>query len=149
MATTRACGSRLVGVALELDAFLEIDEVKLDLLRAAPEREVGDDDVEQRGFAGTGLAGDERVLARALADGEILQLGRAGAADGDAQFVRGFPRPDLLRLRARPARTALRRGWNPCCSRRPCDRARRRDPAAGGASNTSVAARLRLAAGRE
>ncbi len=34
-------------VALELDAFLEVHQVKLHLLRAAPQRQVGDDDVEQ------------------------------------------------------------------------------------------------------
>ena len=87
MATTRACGRCSAGVAFEFDALLEIHEVKLDLLRAARQREVGDDDVEQRGFAGPGLAGDKRVLARAFADGEVLQFGRAGAADGHAQFL--------------------------------------------------------------
>jgi hypothetical protein len=40
----------LHGVALELDAFLEVDEVKLDLLGAAREREVGDDDVKSVDF---------------------------------------------------------------------------------------------------
>ena len=34
-------------VAFELDALFEVDEIKLDLLRAAPQREIGDDDVEQ------------------------------------------------------------------------------------------------------
>ena len=138
----------LGGVALELDAFLEVDEVKLDLLRAAPQREVGDDDVEQRGFAGTGLAGDERVLARAFADGEVLQLGRAGAADGHAQFVGGVlasrsPRPagatcangTSTRLESRLLRPTL---WmNSVAS-----------SGAGGASSSQARSRERLAGER-
>ena len=88
-------GQAVRGVALELDALLEIHQVELHLLRAAPQGQVGDDDVEQGGFAGAGLAGDQRVLAGALADGEILQLGRAGAADRHAQFAGGVLAPDL------------------------------------------------------
>ena len=87
------------GVALELDALLEVHQVELHLLRAAPQRQVGDDDVEQGGLARTGLAGDQRVLAGALADGEVLELGRARAADR-ARAARSVvsSRPDL-RLR--------------------------------------------------
>ena len=94
------------GVALELDALLEVDQVELDLLRAAPQRQVGDDDVEQGGLAGAGLAGDQRVLARALADGEVLELGRAGAADRRraARSVVSLA-PDLA-----PARRDVREG---------------------------------------
>ena len=92
MATTLRVRQMLRGVALELDALFEVDEVELDLLGAAGEREVGDDDVEEGRFARTGFAGKERVLARALADGEILEFRRAGAADGDAQFVGGVAR---------------------------------------------------------
>ena len=47
-----------VRVAFELDAFLEVHQIKFDLLRTAPEREICDDDVEQRGLAGTGLSCD-------------------------------------------------------------------------------------------
>lgn len=89
-------GQAFRAVAFELDALFEVDEVELDLLGTAPEREVGDDDVEEGGFAGTGFAGEQRVLACALADGEVLQLGRAAAADGDAQFAGGFEGPDVL-----------------------------------------------------
>src|SRR5207253_1624955 len=69
-------------VALELDTLLEVHEIKLHLLRAAPKREVRDDDMEQRRFAGASLARDERVLARAFANGEILEFGRTAASDG-------------------------------------------------------------------
>ena len=81
------------GVGFELDAFFKVDEVELDLVRAAREREVGDDDVEQGGLAGTGLAGEQGVLAGTFADREVLQLGRASAADGDAQLVGGLVFP--------------------------------------------------------
>ena len=87
------------GVALELDALLEVHEVKLHLLRAAPEREVGDDDVKQRGLAGTGLARDQAVLPRALTEREVLQLRRARAADRHAQFARRLQRPHLIVVR--------------------------------------------------
>src|SRR5205814_7042938 len=80
--------------AFELDAFLEVHEVKLDLVRTAPQSKVGDDDVEQGGFAGAGLAGDKRMLAGAFAERELLELGRAGAPDGDAQFVGGLQSPE-------------------------------------------------------
>jgi hypothetical protein len=60
----------LRGVALEFDAFLEVDQVELDLLRAAGECEIRDDDVEERRFARASLACKERVLAGALADRE-------------------------------------------------------------------------------
>ena len=85
----------LLGVALELDAFFEIDEIELHLVRAASEGEVGDDDVEKRRFAGPGFAREERVLARPFADGQKLVFGRAGAANGDAQFAGGVVGPHL------------------------------------------------------
>src|SRR5205085_3693033 len=68
-------------VALELHALLEIDEIELDLLRTAPQGEICDDGMEERRFSGTGFSSDQHVLPRAFADGEILQLGRARAAD--------------------------------------------------------------------
>ncbi len=81
------------GVAFELDAFLEIHEVKFHLIRAAPERQVRDEHVKQCGFARTGFAGDQTVLARALAEREVLQLRRASPPDGDAQFARCLQTP--------------------------------------------------------
>ena len=45
--------------------------------------------MEQGGLAGTGLAGDQHVLAGALADGEHLEFLGAGAADRHAQFLAG------------------------------------------------------------
>ena len=54
----------------------------------------------------------QRVLARAFADGDVLQLGRARAADGHAQFGGRVLRPQISRRREPRAKTALRRGWN-------------------------------------
>ena len=93
------------GVALELDALLEIYEIELDLIGAAREGEVRDDDVEERGFSRASLAREKPVLARAFADGEILEFRRARASDGDAQFVRRVVRPEL-----RGRRGDLRKG---------------------------------------
>src|SRR5262249_42050969 len=56
-------GQTLGSVAFKLDAFLEIDEVKLHLLRAVVESGVGNQHVEQGGFTGAGLPGDEHVLS--------------------------------------------------------------------------------------
>ena len=83
-------------VAFELDTFFEVHEVKLHLLGAARQREVRDDDVEQRGLAGTGFARDERVLASALAEFEPLQFRRAGTPDGHAQFLGGDTQPNVF-----------------------------------------------------
>src|SRR5260221_1647293 len=80
-------------VAFELDALLEVHEVKLDLLRAAPQRQVRDEHVKEGRFSGAGFSGNERVLACSLADGEVLQLGRAGTPDRHAQFFRSFDGP--------------------------------------------------------
>ena len=91
-------GQLLGGIALEFHALLEVNEVELDLVRAARQREVGDDDVEQGGLAGTGLACEQRMLARAFADGQVLQLGGTGAADGNAQLVGGVICPQFVRL---------------------------------------------------
>ena len=75
------------GITFELHAFLEIDEIELDLLRAAPQRQIGDDDMEQRGLAGAGFAGDKHVLAGAFANRQHLEFLGPGAADGHAHFV--------------------------------------------------------------
>jgi len=92
-----ACVREFVGgVAFEFDAFFEVDEVKLDLVWAVPEGEVGDDDVEEGGLAGAGLARDEAVLAGAAAECEVLEFGCAGAADGDTDFVGGVGGPELV-----------------------------------------------------
>ena len=52
-------------IALEFNAFFEIHQVKLHLFRTAPQREVGDDDVEQSGFARAGFTRNQaRPIAR-------------------------------------------------------------------------------------
>jgi hypothetical protein len=68
------------GVGLELDALLEIHEVELDLVRAVPQRQVRDEHVQHRGLAGAGLAGNQRVLVRALTQRQVLQPRGPGPA---------------------------------------------------------------------
>ena len=86
-------GEAFFGVAFEFDAFFEIDEIELYLIGGAGEGEVGDDDMEEGGFAGTGFAGEEGVLAGAFSDGEVLEFGGAGSADGDFEFLGGVVGP--------------------------------------------------------
>ena len=102
---TRACGAAGGCHSISNSTpFLKSTRIKFHLLRAAPQREIGDDHMEQRGFAGTGLARDKRMLARAAADFEILQFRRTRAADGHAQQGGGLFRPHLPLLRERSAR---------------------------------------------
>ena len=68
------------GVDLELDAFLEVDQVELELVGAVPQGAVGDQGVQQGRLARAGLAGGEHVLRGPFAQLEVLQLGGAGAA---------------------------------------------------------------------
>src|SRR5206468_8834579 len=65
------------GVTLKFDALLEVHKVELDLVRTAPQGEVGDQYVKQSGFARAGFAGNEGMLARAFSQSEVLELGRA------------------------------------------------------------------------
>ena len=92
MATTRACGSCVRGVGLELDALLEVDQVELDLVGAVAQGQVGDQHVQQGRLARAGLAGDQHVLRGALAELEVLQLRRAGAAERHVDAARGCRR---------------------------------------------------------
>src|SRR5690606_5462870 len=79
----RPCVRKLGGrVGLELHATLEVDEVKLELVGRVPEGEVGDERVQQRALARTGLARDERVLRNTVAEAERLEACRPGAPDG-------------------------------------------------------------------
>ena len=55
------------GVNLELDAFLEVDQIELELVGAVPQRPVGDQGVQQGRLARAGLAGGEHVLRGPLA----------------------------------------------------------------------------------
>ena len=81
------------GVTFEFDALLEIDQAELDLIGAAPQREVGDDDMEERGLAGTGLARNENMLPGAPAQGEVLEFGGASSPDRDTEFGASIQRP--------------------------------------------------------
>ena len=57
------------------------------------QREVGDHHVEQRRFPGARFAGDQRVLAGALAERQHLEFLRPAAADRHAEFLAGAVLP--------------------------------------------------------
>ena len=86
----------VVVVELELDAFLEVDQVKLDFVGAVLQREARDHRVHERRFAGARLAGDERMLARAFAELEILQLLGARRTKRCQHLARRALRPPLV-----------------------------------------------------
>ena len=102
-------------VAFEFNAFLKVDQVELHLVRAVPEREIGDGDVEERGFSGSGFSGDERVLTRAAAEGELLKFRSPHAADRHPGLGVRRASPDLLFLR----RHAGEGHFDPLSVRRP------------------------------
>jgi hypothetical protein len=54
-------------ISLELDTLLKVHQVHFDLVGAVPEREVGDEHVQEGGLARTCAPGDEGVLRRAAA----------------------------------------------------------------------------------
>ena len=88
-----------LGVDLELDAFLEVDQVQLKLVGAVPKRRVGDQRVQQGRLTGAGFAGDQRVLRGSLAEGDRLELGGAGAAERHFHDLAAVPAPELVRGR--------------------------------------------------
>ena len=92
----------VVVVELELDALLEVDEIELDLVRAVLQREARDHRVHEGRLAGAGLAGDEGVLAGALAEPQVLQLLRSRRAERREHLARRAPLPPFL-LRRRDA----------------------------------------------
>ena len=93
-------GQPAAGITLELDALLKVHQIKFHLLGAAPQGQVRDHDMEQRGFARARLARDQRMLARALADGQILPFRRPGTPDGHAKFLhRAFLPERIIRRR--------------------------------------------------
>ena len=87
------------GVDLELDPLLEVDQVELELVGAVAQGRVGDQGVEERRLARAGLAGDQDVLRRALAELEVLELGGAGAAERDVDAGAAVLGPVVLGLR--------------------------------------------------
>ncbi len=73
---------QLVGrIDLELDAFLEVDQVQVDLVGAVVQGDVDDERVHQSRFAGAGTAGNQDVLGGAVAQLEMLSLGRPRLAE--------------------------------------------------------------------
>ncbi len=82
-------------VGLEFHSLLEIDQIELHLVGRVPEGQIGDHDVEERGLAGAGLAGDQRVLGHAPAQAQVLQTRRARAAERDTEFLPAVEGPDL------------------------------------------------------
>ena len=89
----------LRGIRLELNPFLEVDQIKLDLVRRVVERGVRDECMQQRRLARTSLPRDENVLRRSLAEPQMLQLGRPGATNGDVESRAGTRCPIGFRRR--------------------------------------------------
>ena len=85
-------------VDLEFDAFLEVDQVELELVGAVAQRSVGDQRVQHRRLARARLAGGEHVLRRALAELQVLQLGGAGAAQRNVDALAAVEGPVLVGL---------------------------------------------------
>jgi hypothetical protein len=86
------------GIDLELDALLEVDQVELELVGAVPQRAVGDQGVQHGRLARARLTGGEGVLRGPLAQLQVLQLGRAGAAQGDVASLAAVEAPVLVGL---------------------------------------------------
>ncbi len=86
------------GVDLELDAFLEVDQVELELVGAVSQRSIGDQGVQHRRLAGARLAGGQHVLRRAFAELQVLELGGTGAAQGDVDALAAVEGPELVGL---------------------------------------------------
>ena len=88
-------GKGVVVVELELHPLLEVDEIELDLVGAVLQGEARDHRVHERRLARARLAGDQAVLARALAELEELELFGAGGAEGREHLVGRAPVPPL------------------------------------------------------
>ena len=86
------------GVGLELHPLLEVDQIQFHLVGTVAEGEIGDQDVQKRRFARAGLAGDEHVLRRPLAEVEVLEFHCAGPAQGDVDAAAAVGGPPLARL---------------------------------------------------
>jgi len=95
-------GKLRLGIGLELDPLLEVDQVELDLVRAVAEGHVGDQDVQQGRLARPRLPRNQHVLGRPLAELEVLELGHAGAPQRHVDPPRALGRPPLVRLRGDP-----------------------------------------------
>ena len=91
-------GQPVVVVELELDALLEVDQVELDLVGAVVQCEARDQGVHERRFAGARLAGDQRMLARALAELDVLQLLGTRWSQRCEHLAGGASRPPVLLL---------------------------------------------------
>ena len=80
-------------VDLELDALLEVDQVEVDLVGTVVQREVGDQGVHHGRLARPCAPGDEHMLRRAMAQGEVLALGRAGLAERNVYSAAAIASP--------------------------------------------------------
>ena len=79
-------GQLVDGVGLEFHA-LEVDQVEFDFVGAVEEGEIGDEHVQEGGFAGAGLARHQHVLGGAAADVQVLQRAGASGAERCAQTL--------------------------------------------------------------
>ena len=99
IATTGGVRQVVGRVDLELDPLLEVDQVELDLVGAVVQGDVDDQGMEQRRLARAGPTGDEDVLRRPLAQGEVLPLGRARLAEREVDPGPAVELPPGVRAR--------------------------------------------------
>ena len=85
-------------IQLELHPLFEVDQIELDFIGAVVEGEARDQCVHERRLAGAGLAGDQRVLAGAFAELDVLQFLRTRGAERRKHFGRRAARPPILFL---------------------------------------------------
>ena len=88
------------GVRLELDAFLEVDQIQLDIVGTVAEGQIRDQRVQQSRLAGAGFSGDHHVLRGARPEFQVLEFHGAGAAQGNVDSGAAVELPRVLRLGA-------------------------------------------------
>src|SRR4051812_4898179 len=81
------------GVGLELDALLEVDEIKLDFLRAVNEGGVRDEAMQEGRLTGAGFAGHEQMLRSSFPQSHRLQTPRTSAADRHDELLTSIALP--------------------------------------------------------
>ena len=89
-------GQRIGGIDLELHALLEIHQVEFHFIGAVGEGQVGDEHVQEGGFARARAAHDQRVLRGAFAQVQVLEPPRARGPQGHANPLTAVPCPPLL-----------------------------------------------------
>lgn len=91
-ATTLACGSPSSCILLELDAFLEIDQVQINFIRPILQHQTQDDGVEEVGLARSCPAADESRI-RVRREHQCGDLGGAATTESGHQPIEGIILP--------------------------------------------------------